>query len=81
MESVGAFEAQAHLLTLLDSVAKGERITITGQGIPAALLIPVVEAPGKLAHQEIVEKMRALRAQVKPDEMSVREMIETGRRF
>ena len=81
MESVGAFEAKTHLSALLDRVAKGERITITRHGVPAALLVPVVEAPAKLAHHEIVEKMRALRAQVKPDEMSVQEMIETGRRF
>ena len=81
MESVGAFEAKSHLSALLDRVAKGERITITRHGVPAALLVPVVEAPAKLAHHEIVEKMRALRAQVKPDEMSIREMIEAGRRF
>ena len=81
MESVGAFEAKTHLAALLDRVAKGERITITRHGVPVALLVPVVEAPARLAHLEIVEKMRALRAQVKPDEMSVKEMIETGRRF
>ena len=81
MESVGAFEAKTHLSALLDRVAKGERITITRHGVPAALLVPVVEAPARLAHHEIVEKMRALRGQVKPDEMSVKEMIETGRRF
>ena len=81
MESVGAFEAKTHLSALLDRVAKGERITITRHGVPAALLVPVVEAPARLAHHEIVEQMRALRAQVKPDEMSVQEMIETGRRF
>lgn len=81
MKSVGAFEAKTHLAALLDRVAKGERITITRHGVPVALLVPVVEAPARLARHEIVEKMRALRAQVKPDEMSVKEMIETGRRF
>jgi prevent-host-death family protein len=29
MESVGAFEAKAHLSALLERVAKGERFTIT----------------------------------------------------
>ena len=81
MKSVGAFEAKTHLAALLDRVAKGERITITRHGVPVALLVPVVEAPARLARHEIREKMRALRAQVKPDEMSVKEMIETGRRF
>jgi hypothetical protein len=35
----------------------------------------------KLAHKEIVEGMRALRRCVKPGKMSVREMVNEGRRF
>jgi prevent-host-death family protein len=40
METIGAFEAKAHLASLLDSVAQGERITITRHGISAAMLVP-----------------------------------------
>src|SRR3982074_3398007 len=36
METVGAFEAKTHLAALLDRVAKGEKITITRHGVPAA---------------------------------------------
>src|SRR5208337_1582422 len=36
---------------------------------------------GKLTHREIVEGMRALRKRIKLDKMSVREMVEKGRRF
>lgn len=32
-------------------------------------------------HQQIVEAMRQLRERVKPDTMTVREMVEEGRRF
>lgn len=81
MKSVGAFDAKTHLSELLDRVARGERITITRHGVPAALLIPVEETQQKLTHEEIVERMRALRKRVKPDKISVREMIEEGRRF
>ncbi len=81
MGTVGAFEAKTHLSELLDRVSKGETITITRHGVPAALLIPVGEAEKKLTHQEIVEGMRALRKRIKPDKMSVREMVEQGRRF
>ena len=81
MKSIGAFEAKTHLSELLDRVARGERITITRHGVPAALLIPVEETQQKLTHEEIVERMRALRKRVKPDKISVREMIEEGRRF
>jgi prevent-host-death family protein len=81
MASVGAFEAKTHLSELLDRVARGEKITITRHGVPAALLVPVEEGEAKLTHQEIVEGMRALRKIVKPGKMSVREMVKEGRRF
>ena len=81
METIGAFDAKTHLSALLDRVARGERITITRHGVPAAMLVPVGGAGPKLTHEEIVEGMRALRKRVKPDTMSVREMINEGRRF
>jgi prevent-host-death family protein len=81
MESIGAFEAKTHLSALLDRVAKGERITITRHGVPAAMLIPIKESPAGLTHQEVVEAMRQLRKRVKPGNMSVSEMVNEGRRF
>ena len=81
MDIVGSFEAKTHLAALLDRVAKGERITITRHGVPAAVLAPVGEAETRLSHKDVVEGMRALRKRVKPDDMSVREMISEGRRF
>ncbi len=81
METVGAFEAKTHLAALLDRVAKGEKITITRHGVPAAMLVPVGETEARLSHREIVEGLRALRRRVKPGKMSVREMMNEGRRF
>jgi prevent-host-death family protein len=81
VETIGAFEAKTHLASLLDRVAKGERITITRHGVPAAMLIPVGQASQRLSHQEVVEAMRELTKRVKPGKMSVREMISQGRRF
>jgi prevent-host-death family protein len=81
METIGAFEAKTHLAALLDRVAKGETITITRHGVPAAILAPVTERETKLSHNEIVEGMLALRKRVKPGKMGVREMIKEGRRF
>jgi prevent-host-death family protein len=79
--SIGAFEAKTHLSDLLDRVARGEKITITRHGVPAALLVPVTEAAPKMTHKQIVEGMRALRKRVKPGKMSVREMVNEGRRY
>lgn len=81
METIGAFEAKTHLSSLLDRVAKGEKITITRHGVPAAVLVPVGISQDQLSHQEIVEGMRDLRKRVKPGKMSVRDMVNEGRRF
>lgn len=78
---IGIFEAKTHLSALLDRVAKGEVITITKHGIPAAILAPPSGAQRKLSHSEIVEGMRALRRRVKAGKPGIREMIQTGRRF
>ena len=45
-------------------------------GLPGAVL-----RGERLSHEEIVEGMRALRKRVKPGKMTVRELIEKGRRF
>jgi prevent-host-death family protein len=59
MDTIGAFEAKTHLSTLLDRVAKGEKITITRHGVPSAMLVPIAETETRLSHAEIVEGMRA----------------------
>jgi len=81
MALVVAFEAKTHLSDLLDRVSRGEKITITRNGVPVATLVPVKAAKAKLTHKEIVEGMRKLRKRVKPAKMTVREMVEEGRRF
>lgn len=81
MELIGAFEAKTHLSALLDRVANGERITITRHGVPAAVLVPPPGSPEKMTHAQIVEGFRDLRKRVKGGGVTVREMIEEGRRF
>jgi prevent-host-death family protein len=81
MARIGAFEAKTHLSDLLDRVSKGEKITITRHGVPAAMLVPVEEAKAKLTHEEIIEGMRRLRKRIKSGGMSVRKMVAEGRRF
>lgn len=81
MAMIGSFEAKTHIASLLDRVAKGEKITITRHGVPAALLVPVGPTEHKLSHQEIVQGMRDLRKRVKPGKMSVRDMVNEGRRY
>ncbi len=81
MDTTGAFEAKTRWAALLDRVARGERITITRRGIPAAVLVPIAETAAKLSQKEIVEGMRTLRKRVKPGRMSVRDIVNAGRRY
>jgi prevent-host-death family protein len=79
MKSVGAYEAKTHLPQLLKRVAKGERITITKHGVPMAVLQP----PQNMKSGDVktvIEQLRAFRKKRRPGDMTIREMIEEGRR-
>ncbi|HMS84590.1 MAG TPA: type II toxin-antitoxin system prevent-host-death family antitoxin [Nitrospira sp.] len=80
MKTIGAFEAKTHLSALLERVSKGETITITRHGVPAARLVPIEEPAKRMIHATLVERMRDLRGRVKSDTITVKEMIEEGRR-
>jgi prevent-host-death family protein len=81
MRTVGAYEAKTHLPRLLEEVAKGETITITKHGVPVAKLVPP-DGSRQPDAGKIIEALREFRKGIKPLEgVSVREMIEDGRRF
>ncbi len=79
METVGAYTAKTHLPQLLKRVSKGEKITITKHGVPVAILQPP-EAQQKRPTKEVVAELRAFRRRHSLDGLSIREMIEEGRR-
>ena len=79
MESVGAYEAKTHLPKLLERVLKGERITITKHGVPVAVLQP--PDPQKTVDtSSVIDELRKLRNKHALKGLSIREMIEEGRR-
>jgi prevent-host-death family protein len=81
MESIGAFEAKTKLASLLDRVERGERLTITKRGRPVAMLVPVAHEQSA-STQDIVERMQQLaKGNILGDDMTIREMIEHGRRY
>jgi prevent-host-death family protein len=83
MTTVGTFEAKTHLTELLGRVAKGERILITNRGQPVAMLVPPEsQKPQDVA--TVVEEMLRARDEAGPTlgkRLTVRQMIEEGRRF
>jgi len=79
MKTVGAYEAKTHLSQLLERVAKGEKITITKHGIPVAILQPP-DASKKAAVGDIIDQLKRFRSGHRLKGVSIREMIEEGRR-
>ena len=80
MRTVGAYEAKTYLPSLLDEVEAGEIITITRHGVPVAKLIPARE----VSRQRVREAVAALKQFSRGRELqglTIRELIEEGRRF
>ncbi|MEW6201292.1 MAG: type II toxin-antitoxin system prevent-host-death family antitoxin [bacterium] len=80
MNSVGTHEAKTHLSRLLERVEKGEQFTITRHGIPVARLVPPDRA-AKMATADAVAELKRLRKRCNLNGLSLRAMIEEGRRF
>lgn len=79
METVGAYEAKTHLPKLLERVIKGERITITKHGVPVAVLQP--PAPSRTTEpKKVIAELREFRKKNTLQGLSIRDMIEEGRR-
>jgi prevent-host-death family protein len=80
MESVCAFEAETHLGELLDRVERGESVTITRHGKPVAQLVPTPPAQ-KRNRADVIRELLEFGRGRKLDGVSIREMIDEGRRF
>ena len=81
MATVGAYEAKTHLASLLRRVAKGEQITITKHGVPIARLVPVETAPIQDTKKVVRELLEFREKHPLGDDLSIRKMIEEGRRY
>jgi prevent-host-death family protein len=79
MKQVGVYEAKTHLARLLDEVERGETITITRHGRPVARLVPVT--PAKRTLKETFEALAEFRAKHPLDGITIRELIEEGRKY
>jgi prevent-host-death family protein len=80
MTSVGSFEAKTHLPELLKRVARGEKILITRRGQPVAMLVPPQREPSREV-SEVIAELKELRRGNTLGGISIRELIEEGRRF
>jgi len=82
MESVGSFEAKTHLPQLLERVAKGEEFTITKHGKPVARLVPAVPTKPPPDVKQVIDDLKAFsKGNTLGTGLTIRELIEEGRRF
>jgi len=80
METLGAFQAKTHLSALLERVAKGERFTLTRHGVPVAILAPV-EPSAKPDREAVIRALEDFGKGRRLRGMTIRQLIEKGRRF
>jgi len=76
---IGAYEAKTHIAAMLKRVARGERITITKHGKPVAMLVPPPDSAA-MTPEEAIEGIRRNREGARLDGLSIRALIEEGRR-
>jgi prevent-host-death family protein len=81
MESVGAYEAKAHLARLLDRMARGEEICIIRNGRPVARLVSAAAVKPVDVRAVIAEIKEFRKGRILGDDVTIRELIEEGRRF
>lgn len=79
MKTIGAYEAKTHLSKLLERVIKGEQITITKHGVPVAVLLPPPSS-SKEEPKKVIAELRAFREKHNLKGLSIRRMIDKGRR-
>ena len=80
MPRIGASEAKAHLLQLLRRVQAGERFIITKHNRPVAELIPFQTHDSDKVRTAIA-RLKAFQETRSLEGLSVRQMIEEGRKY
>lgn len=81
MTSISFYEARTRFSELLDQVARGKTILITRRGRPAALLAPPPDDARKDVKQVLAEIKALRRGNTLGKGVSIRELIDEGRRF
>jgi prevent-host-death family protein len=76
---IGAFEAKNTFSELLEKVGRGAEITITKHDKPVARLVPAASTTDK-ERKKLTAELRTLRGRYSLKGLSVRELIDEGRR-
>jgi prevent-host-death family protein len=77
---VGVSEAKSCWSALLKRVSKGETVHITRRGRVIAKLVPA-DSPERVDLKKVVEEIRELRKDASPGNITIRRLIDEGRRY
>ena len=80
MSEIGVFEAKTHLPRLLQRAQAGERFIITRHNLPVAELIPYRTRDSEKIRAAIAA-MKSFQQTHSLNGLTVREMVEEGRKF
>ena len=80
MITVGTYEAKTHFAQLLARVAKGERVTVTRHGVPVARIEPV-DGPSRKQVRDAIQRLNEIGRGKTLGGITIRELMEEGRRF
>ena len=81
MREVGTLEARNTLSALIERVEKGEEITITRHGKPVARLVaPLSDTERKAKARGAADWLRKNRVNNRLEGISIRDLIDEGRR-
>jgi len=80
MVTIGIYEARTRWSEVIDRVSKGEEIVITRHGTPVAKLVPA-NGHVKTPVAEAIAQLRQFRRKHKLRGLTIKQMIEEGRRY
>jgi prevent-host-death family protein len=80
MKRIGAYEAKTNLGRLLDEVAEGESVEITKHGRTVAVLVPPDAHGWELPVDRAIAELRAFRRGRRLGGVTLRSLINDGRR-
>ena len=80
--SIGLFEAKTHLSELVARAEQGEEVIITRHNKPVAKIVPIDAQAGdaRVRHEQAVHDLLAFRKRYPLGKISVRSLIDEGRK-
>jgi prevent-host-death family protein len=80
LQKVSAFEAKTKLSELLRETEQGGSFVICRRGKEVARLVPPAKEKQQIDLKQVLSSFREIRGRI-PGRVSIRELIEEGRRF